>query len=58
MPSNRVRAVQQLRRSNAAGPHGSRPTRAAQMAEALADWNDEPTDNDINFATDHEETPK
>lgn len=35
---NRVRAVQDRRRSNAAGPHGCTPTRASQLADALDDW--------------------
>jgi hypothetical protein len=35
--NNRVRAVQERRRSNAAGPHGTRQTRAAMLAQALAD---------------------
>ena len=40
MTNPRVQAVQGRRRSNAAGPHGTRPTRAAQLAEALDDWDD------------------
>lgn len=35
--SDRVRAVQERRRSSAAGPHGRRPTRAEMLADALAD---------------------
>lgn len=36
--SNRVRVVQERRRSNAAGPHRpTRATRAALLAQALAD---------------------
>lgn len=41
MTSNRVRARQERLRSNAPGPMGHRPTRAQQLAEALADWADE-----------------
>lgn len=42
MTSNRVRAVQERRRSNAAGAHVTRATRAELLARALAedpmDW--------------------
>lgn len=34
----RVRRVQGLRASGAAGPHGHRPTRAEQLAAALAEY--------------------
>lgn len=37
----RSQAVQERRRSNAAGPHGSRPTRAEELEDALADFEDE-----------------
>ncbi|MBL8926332.1 MAG: hypothetical protein JNM77_08835 [Pseudonocardia sp.] len=33
----RTRAVQERRRSSAAGPHGRRPTRAEELEQALAD---------------------
>lgn len=36
MAGPRVRAVQERRRSNAAGPHRGRPTRAEELAAALA----------------------
>lgn len=36
--NDRVRRVQGLRSSSAAGPHGSRPARAAETSAALADW--------------------
>lgn len=42
MPRNRIRAVQERRRSNAAGPHTAERTRADELAAALVDWNDEP----------------
>jgi hypothetical protein len=35
--TGRVRAVQERRRSGAAGPHSRRPTRAEEKAQALAD---------------------
>lgn len=35
--NSRVRAVQERRRSNAAGAHVTRATRAAMLAQALAD---------------------
>lgn len=41
--SARVRAVQERRRSNAAGPHQSQPTRADRLAAVLADYEDDPT---------------
>jgi hypothetical protein len=37
MSTNRVRAVQERRRSNAAGTHVTRATRAETLARALAD---------------------
>ena len=36
MGGERIRAVQERRRSNAAGPHGRRATRADELGEALA----------------------
>jgi hypothetical protein len=39
--SARVRAVQERRRSNAAGPHQSHQTRADRLAAVLADWEDD-----------------
>lgn len=44
--SDRVRAVQERRRSSAAGTHGHEPTRADQLAAALADELDDDTDVD------------
>lgn len=44
MTADRVKAVQERRRSNAAGPHNNRPSRAAVAREAvgnLADPDDE-----------------
>lgn len=35
--SGRVRAVQGRRRSSAAGPHDHTPTRAEELADAIAD---------------------
>lgn len=40
---HRVRAVQERRRSNAATPHDTQPTRAQQIADALTDWDDDTT---------------
>lgn len=37
MSTNRVRAVQERRRSNAAGAHVTRQTRAAALQQALAE---------------------
>lgn len=42
----RVRRVQGIRRSGAAGPHGGRRTRAAALADALADQDDPEHDVD------------
>lgn len=36
MTTEQVQQVQQLRRSNAAQPHGKRPTRAKAKREAIA----------------------
>jgi hypothetical protein len=44
--SDRVQHVQGLRRSGAAGPHGSERTRAEELAEALADYEDEIDDEE------------
>lgn len=40
----RVQRVQGLRSSGAAGPHGHRPTRADELAAAVADYEDETED--------------
>ena len=50
----RTRAVQERRRSGAAGPHGGRPTRSAELADALEDFYDNDPDDDAQEATRHE----
>lgn len=49
--SDRVRAVQERRRSNAAGPHGRRPTRAEELSAALAEYEEETRTDDAQEAT-------
>lgn len=44
--TDRVRAVQDRRRSNAAGPHGRRPTRAEELADAIEDQDDQEDDTE------------
>lgn len=46
MTRDRVRAVQDRRRSNAAGPHTSTQTRAHELDAALADWIDDFTNDE------------
>jgi hypothetical protein len=54
--SARVRAVQERRRSNAAGPHQSQPTRADRLAVALADYEDDTPTETANPDPTSEET--
>jgi len=41
MTTSRTRAVQERRRSNAAGPHNTSKTRALQLQDALSDYTDD-----------------